>query len=81
MSLPALQTMDDPLVVVTVRIPRSLVDRAKQLSGQQDRSVQAIYARALRAGLDLEEERHRIACEAIIEAEERGRRRQGEEER
>lgn len=65
--------MDDPIITVSVRIPRSLTERVKQLSEQQDRTVQAVYTRAIRLGLDLEEERHRIACEAIRAAEQ-GRR-------
>ena len=66
--------MDDPLVTVSVRVPQSMTARVKQLAEQQDRTIQAVYTRALRLGLDLEEERHRIACEAI-KASEQGRRR------
>ena len=63
--------MDDPLVTVSVRVPRSIADRVKRLSHEQDRTVQAVYTRAVRLGLDMEEERHRIACEAIRAAERR----------
>ena len=63
----------DPLVTVSVRVPRSMTGRVKRLAVEQDRTVQAVYTRALRVGLDLEEERQRIACEAI-KASERGRR-------
>ena len=40
-------------------------ERAKQLAADQDRTVQAVYGRALRLGLDAEEERDIIAREAI----------------
>ncbi len=66
--------MDDPLVTVSVRVPKSLTARVKHLAEQQDRTVQAVYTRAIRFGLDLEEERQKIACEAIKAAEERRRR-------
>lgn len=56
---------DDPLVTVSVRVPRSMTDRVKHLATDQDRTVQAVYTRALRLGLDLVEEQHQIACEAI----------------
>jgi predicted transcriptional regulator len=65
--------MDDPLVMVSVRIPKSVAERATRLAKAQDRTLQAVYSRALRFGMDLEEERDRIACEAIKAAE--GRRR------
>ena len=63
--------MDDSLVSVAVRIPRPIADRVKRLAGEQDRTIQAVYTRAIRLGLDLEEEHHRIACEAIKAAERR----------
>lgn len=63
--------MSDPLVTVTVRIPAAMTERVRRLAEEQDRTVQAIYTRAIRLGLDLEEERHRIACEAIRTAERR----------
>jgi hypothetical protein len=50
-----------------------MTERVKRLAGEQDRTIQAMYTRALRLGMDLEEERNRIACEAI-KASERGRR-------
>ena len=62
---------DDPLITVSVRVPRSMTERVKRLAGEQDRTVQAVYTRAIRLGLDLEEERHRIACEAIKASERR----------
>ena len=65
---------DDPLVTISVRVPRSITERMKRLSGEQDRTVQAVYTRAIRLGLALEEERHRIACDAIKAAESRQRR-------
>lgn len=61
--------VDDPLVTVSVRVPRSMTERVKHLAGEQDRTVQAVYTRAIRLGLDLEEQRHRIACEAIKASE------------
>jgi predicted transcriptional regulator len=62
---------DEPLISVSVRVPRSVTERVKQLAKAQDRTVQGIYTRALRSGLDLEEDRHRIACEAIKASERR----------
>ena len=62
---------DDPLVTISVRVPRSMTDRIKRLAGEQDRTVQAVYTRALRLGLDVEEARRRIACEAIRASERR----------
>jgi predicted transcriptional regulator len=66
----------DPLITVSVRIPKSMTARVKRLAAEQDRTAQAVYTRALRFGLDLEEERHRIACEAIKAAERRATQRQ-----
>ena len=63
--------VDDPLVTVSVRVPRSMTERVKRLAGEQDRTVQAVYTRALRFGLDLEEERQQIVCEAIKTSERR----------
>jgi predicted transcriptional regulator len=63
--------MAEPLTVVTVRIPQEIAARAKILAAVQDRTVQAVYGRALRLGLELEEERDRIASEAIEAAERR----------
>lgn len=68
--------MDDTLVMVSVRIPSAVADRAKRLAKSQDRTVQSVYSRALRLGLELEEERDRIAC-AAIKAAEAGRRAAG----
>jgi predicted transcriptional regulator len=65
--------MGDELIMVSVRIPRSVAERARQLAASQDRSLQAVYSRALRLGLDLVEERDKIACEAIKAAERRPR--------
>ncbi len=63
--------MDDELIVVSVRMPRSLSDRAKAMANRQDRTVQAVFMRAVRLGLDQEEARERIACDAIKAAERR----------
>jgi predicted DNA-binding protein len=63
--------MEDPLVVVSVRIPKSVAERAKWLAATQERTIQATYARALRVGMDLEEEYARIACEAIEDTKRR----------
>jgi hypothetical protein len=65
--------MNDDLIMVSVRIPKTVAERARKLAASQDRTIQAVYSRALRLGMDLEEERGRIACEAI-EAAERQRR-------
>lgn len=65
--------MSESLVMVSVRIPPAVAERAKRLAKSQDRTVQAVYSRALRLGLDLEEERDRIACEAIKASEQRRR--------
>jgi predicted transcriptional regulator len=62
---------DDTLITISVRVPRSMTERVKRLAVEQDRTVQAVYTRALRLGLDVEEDRHRIACEAIKAAERR----------
>lgn len=70
--------MNDDLVMVSVRIPKAVAERARQLAASQDRTIQAVYSRALRLGMDLEEERSRIACEAIKSAERRPPARRGD---
>ncbi len=65
--------MSDSLIVVTVRIPQSVATRARQLAASQERTVQTVYGRALRLGLDIEEERDTIACTAIKASEFRRR--------
>ena len=47
--------MDNPLVTVSIRIPKSMIERVKQLADQQERTIQAVYTRAIRFGLDQEE--------------------------
>ena len=57
--------MTESTIAVTIRIPRSLAERAKRVAAEQERTLQAVYGRALRHGLDVGEEHDRIALEAI----------------
>lgn len=42
------------LIPITVRIQPALKARVQQLAAEQERTVQVMYARLIRAGLDLE---------------------------
>ena len=69
----AVRLSDLTMTRAVFRIPQSVAERAKHLAESQERTMQAVYTRALRLGLDAEEEHDIIAHEAIEAA---GRRHQ-----
>ena len=42
----------EKLAPVTVRLPETLVEQLSEISAEQDRKLQAIYADVLRCGLE-----------------------------
>lgn len=63
--------MPEELKPVTFRIPVALAARLKSIARTQERSIQAILARAVTLGLDTIEARESIAAQAIAKAEQR----------
>lgn len=57
--------MADRLVAVTVRIPPALAARARELAQSQERTIQVIYARALRVGMEISEDIERAATVSV----------------
>lgn len=69
--------MADGLVTITVRVPKSLTEQIKAAAERQERSFQAVVTRAIRLGLECEEEQERIAQVAIDAARTERRRQSG----
>lgn len=55
--------------VLTAHVPIELADKVDAMAGRMDRSRGWVLKQALAAWVDLEEERHRMTLEALVEVD------------
>jgi hypothetical protein len=51
-TMPRRTPVDEPTVPITLRVPRSLLERLRRIAHQQDRSVNAQIVRELRQAVE-----------------------------
>jgi predicted transcriptional regulator len=55
--------------ILTARVPRELAERVEAMAGRLERSRGWAMKQALAAWVDLEEERHRMTLEALVDVD------------
>ena len=55
--------------ILTARVPRELAERVEAMAARLERSRGWVMKQALAAWVDLEEERHRMTLEALVDVD------------